>query len=1062
MQIANTVHCFKAKNRFRGYRAILGIMIVFFTINTHLFSQQNQPVSSSTKRVTGTVVDNSGEALVGVSVKGYNYNVSTVTDLQGKFTLDIPIDRTTLTFSYLGHKTQEVSFAQRNDMTIVLLEDLIGLEEVVVVGFGVQKKATVTGAISAVQTKELLQSPQANIGNALVGRLSGLTAVQKSGEPGRDQAIIRIRGIGSFASSFDSDLQDPLVMVDGIETPNFNSIDPNEIDNIAILKDASATAVYGVRGANGVILITTKRGTVAAPKVSASANYAVQNFTNLRKQMNSYDWARSFNEAISYDGYITGNYTPRYSDERLQKFKDHSDPIFHPDTDWVKLLFKDNTNQGQFNVNVSGGTEKVKYFASLGYFTQDGMYNNTGLMSGYDTQVNYNRYNIRSNFDFQVTKALSIVLNLSDQVMNRKSPSDGTEYILSNCFAHPPTATPGVIDGKIINNLPGEYSFGPNPIYGLVWAHGHVKEYRNQLNTSTRANLKLDAITPGLSTHVLVSYQTYNMHTIRYVKDIATYDALKAPDGSAVFVPRGTEGAFSANSSYGKNRKVELEYGLNYARRFKDHNVTGLLIYNQSKTFNPNLAYLIPNGYQGIVGRITYSLKDRYLAEFNAGWNGTENFAQDRRFGFFPAYSLGWIASDESFFPKNNIITYLKIRGSYGEVGNDKIGGERFLYLPTAYTYGGGEAMERTQYHFGTVATNLTFYRASTEGKIGNPDLTWERSIKMNIGADVNLWNNKIRITGDIFRENRDNILTNKNTVPAIVGANMPAYNMGKMKNGGFDGELNFRDKIQKFNYWFKGVFTFARNEIVYMDEVQQPYAYQMRTGQKFNQYFGFIAEGFYNTWDEVNDPNRPVYSFQNNKIQPGDVKYKDVNGDGKIDSFDMVPIGYSDFPEISFGYSLGGDWKGFDFSVLFQGSDRVSFRASKKSNRGFQEDGAAVDYLKDYSWTPERYANGEEIRFPHLSSNAGQVNNYQASTLWIRSAKYVRLKNAEVGYSFRGNIIKRLGLSSARLYVNGNNLFTWHNLFPGEDPEIPTYNDGNYEPYPIVRTFNVGLNLNF
>ncbi len=1062
MQKTITIHLLKVCNEVRSCLAFICMTIVFLTISPHLFAQQNNAPNSSQKNVTGRVVDSSGEALVGVSVTVNNTNIGTITDINGQFSLNIPGNLTTLTFSYLGYQTQDVSFAQSNNIQVILLEDNVSLEEIVVVGYGVQKKATVTGAISSVPTAELLQSPQANVSNALVGRLSGLTAVQKSGEPGKDQATLRIRGIGSFADGGAVDLQAPLIMVDGIETPNYNAIDPNEIENVTILKDASSTAVYGVRGANGVILITTKRGTLSKPKISASANYAMQNFTNLRKPMNSYDWARSFNEAIFYDGYITGNYTPKFTDEELQKFQDHSDPVFYPDTDWTKLIFKDYTHQAQFNVNIAGGNEKVKYFTSLGYFTQDGMYNNTDLLEGYNTQVNYNRYNIRTNFDFQVTKALSVVLNLSDQIENRKAPHDDTEYVLANTFAHPPTSGPGIVDGKIINNLPGRYTFVPNPIYGLVVGHGNVQEYRNQLNGSARVNLKLDLITKGLSTHATISYQSYNMHTIRYVKNSVTYDARETPEG-AVFIPRGSDGAFQVNDWFGKNRKVYLEGGFDYARTFGNHDVTGLFLYNQSKFFDPGLAYLIPNGYQGLVGRVTYAFKSRYLAEVNMGWNGTENFAQGSRFGFFPAYSLGWIASEESFFPKTDVITFLKIRGSYGQVGNDKIGGNRFLYIPTPYLYGSsGDAMEGTQYNFGTVGTNYTHYIASSEGIIGNPDLTWERSTKMNIGADINFWSDKIRLTFDFFKENRDNILTKKTSTPIIVGANMPAYNMGKMKNGGFDGEINFRDKIQNFNYWLKGVYTYAHNEIEFMDEVNPSYPYMRRTGQRYNQYFGFIAEGFYNTWEEVNDPNRPVSSFQNNRIQPGDVKYKDVNGDGVIDSFDMVPIGYSDFPEVTYGFSLGGEWKGFDFSVLFQGSSNVSFRASKKSNRGFQEDGSAIDYLKDYSWTPERYANGEEIRFPHLSASASQIHNYQASTLWIRDASYIRLKNAEIGYSFTGKLIKKLGLAKARIYANGNNLITWDNLFPGEDPEIPTYNDGNYEPYPIVRTINFGLNLNF
>jgi len=1064
MQTDKTVRLFFATNRHKPilYAFLLFSVIIFSSVES-LHSQtksNNNQNFSEKKQVNGIVKDAAGNPLPGVTIKADNVaGLGTVTGADGHFILNVPTSVQNLTFSFIGMVQQSVSIEKTTNLKVVMVDETIIMSEVVVVGYGKQKKATVTGAISTVVTKDLLKSSQANISNALVGRMSGLTAVQKSGEPGKDQATIRIRGIGTFA---DGNLQNPLVMVDGVESETYNNIDPNEIENVSILKDASATAVYGVRGANGVILITTKRGTTSKPKVSLSTNFATQGFTDLRKPMNAYDWARSFNEAITYDGYLTGNYTPKFSEEELIKYRDHTDPIFYPDTDWTKLIFKENTNQSQHNINISGGTKNVKYFVSLGYFSQQGMYNNTNLLSGYNTQVSYDRYNFRTNFDFQVTKDLSISLNVSDQLEDRKSPNNNSEYILANAFANPPTSGPGIYDGKLINSLPGKYNSAPNPLYLLNAGTGQLNTYANQLNASTRVDYKLDALIKGISVHSLISYQNYNTHVTRYVKDLVTYNAVRATDGSAVFIPVGKEGAFSINEGFGKNRKVYFEAGIDYSRKFGDHTLGGLLIYNQSKYYSPSLAFLIPNGYQGVVGRMTYDYKNKYMAEVNAGYNGTENFAPNKRFGLFPAFSLGWVPSEEKFFPKNDIVSYIKVRGSYGVVGNDKIGGNRFLYMPTAYLYNSQTIFDTPTYNYGVVGQNYTIYNASYEGKMGNPDLTWERAEKMNVGVDLSIWKDKIKITADLFRESRSDILTDRSTIPAIVAADLPAYNMGIMKNGGFDGEISFRDRVGKLNFWLKGIYTFARNKVVFRDEVTPSYPYMQRTGQRFNQFFGFIAEGFYNTWEEVNDPNRPVSSFQNNKIQPGDVKYKDVNGDGKINSFDMVPIGYSDFPEVSYGFSFGGEIVGFDFSVLFQGSSNVSFMASKKSNRGFLEDGSAIDYLKDYSWSPERYANGEKILFPHLSANASQVHNYQLSTLWVRDASYLRIKNVEIGYTLPGNILKKLGISSLRIYVNANNLYTWDKLFPGEDPEIPTYDAGNYEPYPLLRTMNLGVNVNF
>jgi len=1023
--------------------------------------------ATTQKPLKGTVVDSKGESLIGATVLVKGTTLGTITDVEGKFSIQAPVGAT-LEFSYLGYSTVTYQVKTSGDIFITMTEDVHMVEEVVVVGYGVQKKETVTGAISSVNTKALVQSSQANISNALVGRLPGLTAVQKSGEPGNDQSIIRIRGIGSFAGSYDSDLQNPLVMVDGIEVANYNNIDPNEIENVAILKDASATAVYGVRGANGVILITTKRGMVEKPKLSVSTSYAINSFTNLREPMDAYNWAVQLNETRKYDGYLTGNYDPVFTDEEIRKFRDNSDPVFYPNTNWVDMLFKETSLQTQHNINLRGGTERVKYFASLGVFTQGGMYNNTDLVSDYDAQVRYKRYNFRTNFDFKVTKRLNVMLNVSDQLEFVNRPNEDTGVILSYAFSHPPTSGPGVVDGKVIENLDGRYNYSRNPVTRLMINSGALKNYSNQLNVSVKPTYDLGFLLKGLSAHAMISYQQWNWHSTRYYKEVQTYKAVKKPDGSPSYLPQGTPSPYTFTESLSQRGRTYFEAGINYSGEFGDHKVGALVLYNQTKDNNPNLLYKIPSAYTGLVGRITYSYKNRYLAEFNAGYNGTENFAKGHRFGFFPAYSLGWVLSEESFFPENRIVNFVKIRGSYGEVGNDKIGGQRFLYLPTTYTYNTSENNSNSTgsnntYYFGTVGLDYKKWdMTASEGKLGNPDLTWERAKKMNVGVDIYFWEGRIKFTGDFFKEVRDNILANRGSVPVIVGADLPAYNLGKMKNYGFDGEISYNDRIGDFNYWVKGLFTFARNKILEMDEVDRAYPYMQRTGKPFEQYFGLIAEGFYNTWEEVNDPNRPVSIWNNNKLQPGDVKYKDVNGDGVINNNDMIPIGYAPFPEISYGFSLGGSYKNFDFSILFQGAAKSSKKASKKFYQGWQQDGSALDFLKDWSWTQEKYERGENITFPHVSADKSQAHNYQNSTLWIRDSKYLRLKNVELGYTFTNEVLKKLHIESARIYVNGTNLFTWSGLWKGEDPEVPSYNDNNYEPYPLVRTVNMGLNINF
>jgi TonB-linked SusC/RagA family outer membrane protein len=1002
--------------------------------------------------VTGSVIDTkTGEPLIGVSIRIEGTANGVITDLNGKFTLKIPKLDVVLVFTSVGYDAQRVILRGQLVLVVKMVPSLSKIDEVVVVGFGKQKKATVTGSVAMIGATELMQSPQANISNALVGRMAGLLSVQRSGQPGEDQSILRIRGVGTFNGT-----QDPLIMVDGIETDNYNNIDPNEVESISILKDASATAVYGVRGANGVLIITTKRGKIGKPQVSYSAEYATSRFTDFRHSMNAYDYATSYNLAKMYDGYISGGYTPAYSDVSIAHYKSHDDPIFYPDIDWFPYMFNKNSGQSQQNLNISGGTDKVKYFVSLGYFDQDGLINHTDVIQKYDATLRYKRYNIRSNFDFNITKRFSANVNIASQIENRSGTAGPIDRVFESCWSTNPVDHP---DPTIVGNryvvLDGALSQG-NPIQYMFYYAGLKKDYRNYLNSSVRFNYLLDFITKGLSSHATISYNNYNSQVINYSDNFVQYKAKRLPDNSVVYIPQADPTPFGFSESFVKNRKVYIEAGFDYTRSFGNHNITGLLLYNQSKRFDPSLAFLVPNGYQGIVGRVTYNYKSRYLAEANVGYNGTENFAPGKRFGLFPAYSLGWVASEEPFFPKNDYLTFLKFRGSFGVVGNDKIGGNRFLYRPASYSYSGG------LYQFGEYGSNLLGYQGSIEGALGNPDLTWERAKKMNIGTELSLLKNKISFTGDYFVEHRDNILANKNTIPVIVAASLPAYNMGKMKNSGFEGDVTFKSNIGKFGYWLKGNYTYAHNVIEFQDEVKKPFTYQNTTGQRYGQFYGLVADGLFNTWAEVNDPNRPVYSYQNNKIQPGDIKYVDINGDGIINGDDAVPIGYSNFPEKIFGLSFGGNFKGFDFSLLFQGAGNVSVAYSRRFFQAFGGGSNAPDYL-DESWSQARYEAGLPIKYPHFNEGATYNDaDMQPSTFWTVDASYVRLKNAEIGYTFPEKLLKRVGLSYLRIFMNGSNLLTWDSLLPGADPESTAAAITNSDPYPVTRTINFGFNVKF
>jgi len=823
---------------------------------------------------------------------------------------------------------------------------------------------------------------------------------------------------------------------------------------LSILKDASTTAVYGVRGANGVILINTKRGEQGKPKISLSSNSALTSFAFLPKSMNSYDYASSYNLAEKYDFYSQLAYNPKYSEEDIEAYRNGSDPIFYPSIDWYEYMLKDYSTQTQTNLNIRGGTEKVKYFISLGYFTQDGMFDTKIYDAGYDYQIKFRRYNLRSNFDINITKNLLLTLDISNQMGIRQSPNWSTQQLMEGLNSVAPNATPGIIDNKVVTI--SEMFGKSNP--ASPFTRGWIDKFENNLNFSGRFNYKMDYFLKGFSLRGALSYKSFSTETKNFVDRGITYDIQRTNSGS-IYVPSTDPGKITYQGSNSRTIRIYSEIGAEYKKNIGFHTFSGLLLYNQGKFYDPNLTYSIPNGHQDLVGRFIYNYNNRYLAEFSMGYNGTENFAPGKRFGFFPAYSLGWVITDEPFMPQNNILSFAKIRGSYGITGNDKIGGARFLYLPSTYIYSGSNA-----YYFGEVGQNYTGYKASNESKVGSPDLTWEKSIKSNIGADMKFWKNKINVVVDYFTESRDNILVNRNTVPAILGIskdNLPASNIGRMKNSGWDGEISYNDKFGNFNYFIKGNYTYAHNTILEQDEVIRNEDYLYRTGQREGQFFGYVADGIFNTWEEVNAAGRPEYVManNNNKVQPGDIRYVDINGDGKINEDDVVPIGYSSFPEIMYGISFGGSFKNFDFSVLFQGASHVSSMPSRRIQRGFYEGtGANEDLLK--SWSHDRYINNDEIKYPRFGVS-GVGHNYLASTYWLEDASYLRLKNAEIGYSLSNSKLKKAGIGSIRIYTNGSNLLTWKKMLPGQDPEVATPS-ANSEPYPVTRVYNLGFNVNF
>jgi TonB-linked SusC/RagA family outer membrane protein len=886
--------------------------------------------------------------------------------------------------------------------------------------------------------------------------MPGLVTVQTSGVPGEDMATIRIRGIGTLNPGAESA---PLILVDGIEQNTLDQIDPNEIESINVLKDASATAVYGVRGANGVILVTTRRGQFGKPKIQISSNLAVSTPTYIPKWLDSYNYAVLRNEGLKNDGFL-----PFFSEEEIQKFKDGSDPIFYPVVDQYTEFIDNPTFQQQHNVNISGGTKTVNYFISAGMFDQYSSYYLPELDYdvGFDPRPKYSRYNIRSNFDLKIGKDLTINIQMGGYYDKKRNANlfnpnanDPNEAVLNYWERNPPMTGIGYYDGKLITGYRNDPFAGRDmgrgySIYNSIYSGGTRARIANNFTLNTGFVYDLSDITTGLSARGKIAYTHYYSYEVRQSKSVNSYSFAYDPDGNHTILQTGFDDAFGFNESFDMWRRYYMEGGLDYNRNFAGHEITGLILYNQSKLFDPGLQYKVPNAYMGLVSRITYNYKNRYLAEFNMGYNGSENFAKDKRFGFFPAYSVGWILSEEPFFPKNKIVTFVKFRGSRGKVGNDKIGGERFLYLPPVYFYPANNWLD-DGYYFGMEGTNLQYYEGANEGAVGNPDLTWEVAEKTNLGVDLRFFG-KLGLHVDFFMEKRDNILWENKVALGIIASQLVPGNIGKVDNKGFELEARWNDKVGNVDYFIDANFSFARNTIIYKAEPEHKYPWLDETGFSVDQYRAIRNEGFYNTHEEL--VNRPYYLMGGNALQGGDLVSVDINGDGIINPDDMVPTGFNELPEEFFGLSAGFSFKGFDFSFLLQGASNFYTNVTGPSAWAFSNGMTATLAKHLERWSQERLEQGLPITEPRLMESGGKGPNNRDMEFYLRDRTYLRLRNAEIGY--RLNFTRVQGIEYIRFYINGINLYTWSRL--GDfDPETP-----GATVYPIMSTFNFGASVQF
>jgi TonB-linked SusC/RagA family outer membrane protein len=1014
-----------------------------------LFATYQLGAFAQSRPVTGIVRDATGETAIGASIveKG-NPSNGTVTDLNGRYTLTVPQDAT-LTISYIGFRTEEIAVNGRTTIDVQLREDTEMLEEVVVVGYGAQKKESVVGAISQISAKELMKSPAANVSQAIAGKIPGVITSQVSGAPGYDDVQIYIRGIATFSGD-----GQPLVLVDGVER-KFSQIAPDDIENISVLKDASATAVYGVRGANGVILVTTKRGKEQKPVVNLTANWQFQSPTRKNTYLDSYNSVVLLEEALANDGLPS-----QYSASDIEMFKRSSagelsgiDALLYPNVDWYDEILNHTAPAQRYNLSIRGGTKRMRYYASGEFYSQDGLYKNLSQDKyGNKSNTSYRRYAFRANMDFFMSKSLTLSVNFGTRFEERNGPNTAEGANYSEVY-YEINRTPGwlfpvsysVQEGDVTRTLYAGSSQYQNNIAGRLAKAGYYRATNTINETNFIFDYQMDWLTQGLSAKAMVSFDYDSYYKRAFTAGFATYELSDRNNYESIAAYNqfnaDTELAYAGNDQT-TTYKLYMEAQLNYARKFGVHDVTAMLLYNQNDyRYQADLN----KRYQGLVGRVTYSYDDRYLAEFNAGYNGSENFMKGRRFGFFPAFSLGWRLTNEEFMKgTSDWLNNLKIRASYGEVGNDVYSGQRFLYEEKWAQIG-------NDYYFGETGTTGIY-----EGQYPNYMVTWERAMKYNLGIEFGLWNGLLSGNIDFFHENRKDILTSYLTRPEWVGVVMAAGNLGKTKNSGYEIELKHSNTIgNDFTYSVGLNYSHARNEIINRDEPDLMTDYMKEEGHPIKQYFGLISEGFVTAADLTN-PDFPVSTFGTVKV--GDLKYKDMNNDGFIDDRDITFVGYSDIPENSYALNLSATYKGWGVSLMLQGVDKVSRYYDSTAQFAFLSGGKVKEHHLD-RWNPAKSEaeNLASAKYPLLHYDSYGNHNQRANSFFLKNGAFMRLKNVEISYTLPAHWTRVAGMSECRLYVNGNNLITWDKLDGLLDPES---NGSNR--YPIMKTVNFGVNIQF
>ncbi|MBQ7195078.1 MAG: TonB-dependent receptor [Bacteroidales bacterium] len=1023
-------------------------------------------------QVSGTVKDENGEPLVGayVIVKGTTTGNMTMPD--GTYTLNVPagVQNPVLVFTFLGYEDQEVAVGSRKRIDAVMISNTNDLQEAVVVGFGTQQKASITGAISNVGNDALVSTPTSDVTNSLSGRIPGLASRQESGRPGGDDATLYIRGRSSTTSTA------PLVLVDGVER-SLSQIPNDDIESISVLKDASATAVYGVRGANGVILVTTRRGQDGKARVSFSTEHALTTYNRVTECLSAYETARLQREGATWRGddpsnIATNPMTFDSTEYDNYLYLSQTSPFTHPDNHFTDIFTK-NGSQHKYNVNVSGGNKAIKYFVSVGYFNQDGMFQTDveklkqkptfqriieaepsidGILQqpNYDASYYYKRITTRANLDIQLTKRLDVQINLAyiSGQQNRPGGYDNLDGDSENMrlfgmfYRNAPQAFALVNQNGSMGGSLGVWR--QNPLVTLCYT-GFKRTFSSKLQDNMMVNLDLSDLLDGLRITGNFSYDASWGSWWGVIQRPYIYDYNDKADtytqGLAGVLPSRGSGVTAA--TYHTYAEAALRYKHTFAEK---HNVNAVVLGTYTSNNRPNsgnrFSY-VPHVYKALIGRVNYNYMNKYLFEVNAGYNGSNRFAKGHQYQVFPAASLGWVITEEPWMkPAKNVLSFAKIRSSYGIVGNDNLGNFSYYYLSS---YGNGE-----KYSFGETWQALT--TGLVEGKPANLNISWEVSRKFDAGIDTKWAKNRLSLNADYFFEKRTGILNTPANFTLISGmTGMSPDNIGVIINRGYELEANYADKIGDFRYNFGGNISYAHNTIIKNGEADQPYDYMYSKGHSIGQFSGYHVLGFFESYEDI--AASPT-QFGLSTYMPGDVKYADINGDGVVDDNDQAKIGFSNVPELTFAWNFGFNWKGIDFSILFQGATRSTIRIY--GDLGY--DNIWGNYYSEHRnrWTPETAATATYPRLYRKSMET--LSNYFASDFWLYDGSYLRLKNVQIGYTFPKKVSNKLRINNLRVYANGYNLMTWDHV--GKvDPESPNTN-GYFYPQQII--YNCGLSFNF